>query len=47
VIGWGLLANPNRPPSRFNPPRCMLSLLNINVPYNVLHNPVVYKAGCP
>jgi len=47
VQGWNLLMNPSAPESVYNQRRRMLSLQNIGVPYHMLYNPVVYKAGCP
>jgi hypothetical protein len=47
VMGWGQLCNPNLPRSRLNIPRTWLTLLNIARPYHPLHNPVVFRCGCP
>jgi hypothetical protein len=47
VIGWNTRCFRNRPPSPFNGLRVWLSLRNIAVPYDRLHNPVVFKCGCP
>ena len=47
VFGWGMLANPNLPPSPVNPPRKRLSLRTISKPYSAEGNPLIYKVGCP
>ena len=47
VAGWNQLANPSAPPSPYNQPRRMLSLSNMGVPFHIIFNSVVFKAGCP
>lgn len=47
VSGWGDLMNPGLPPSPANPVKRWLSLRNPSVPYHPLHNPLIFKVGCP
>lgn len=47
VRGWREPLNPGLPPGPSNPLRTRLSLQNIGVPYHPLHNPLVFKVGCP
>lgn len=47
VRGWQEPLNPGLPPGPNNPLRTRLSLQNIGVPYHPLHNPLVFKIGCP
>ncbi len=47
VSGWGDLMNPGLPPSPANPIKRWLSLRNPSVHYHPIHNPLIYKVGCP
>ena len=47
VSGWGELMNPGLPPSPANPIKRWLSLRNPSVPYHPIHNPLIFKVGCP
>jgi ligand-binding sensor domain-containing protein len=45
--GWMQLRDPKKRESPYNPRRTCLTLERLSVPYNALHNPVIWKAGCP
>jgi hypothetical protein len=47
INGYQTLCFPNRPPSPTNGLRTWLSIRNISVRYHPLHNPLVFKCGCP
>lgn len=47
VSGWDDLLNPGLPPSPANPRKRWLSLRNPSVPYHPIHNPLIFKVGCP
>jgi ligand-binding sensor domain-containing protein len=47
ITGWMQLRDPNKHESPYNPRRTCLSIERISVPYNPVHNPVVWRAGCP
>jgi hypothetical protein len=46
INGYCKLANPGVPVSPWNLPKMSLTLQNNGLPYNMLTNSVVYKAGC-
>jgi hypothetical protein len=45
--GWSQLQSPGLPPGSFNARRVWLSLGSMGLPFDLLFNPVVYKASCP
>lgn len=47
VQGWNQLQNPNAPPSPVNRRRTWLSIQIVAVPFNVMFNPVLFRASCP
>jgi len=47
VQGWNQLQNPNAPPSPFNQRRVWLTIRTLAVPFDLLFNPVLYRASCP
>ena len=47
VGGWGMLCQPNLPPSPWNIERDRLALLRASTPYHPQFNPLVYKCQCP
>jgi len=47
VYGYGLLCNPNLPPSPFNTVRDRLTIKNASKPYHPLYNALQWSCGCP
>jgi hypothetical protein len=47
VGGWGMLCQPNLPPSPWNVKRDRLALTRANSPYHPQFNPLVFKCQCP
>lgn len=47
IGGWGMLCQPNLPPSPWNIERDRLALARASAPYHPNFNPLVYKCQCP
>jgi hypothetical protein len=44
---WNQLQNPSLPPGPINARRVWLTLRNPGLPFDLLFNPVLYRASCP
>ncbi len=47
VGGSNQLQNPSLPPGPYNARRAWLTLRMMGLPFDLLFNPVLYKASCP
>ena len=47
IEGWNQLQNPSVPPGPLNLRRVWLTIRSMGVPFDMLFNPVIYRASCP